>query len=165
MSRNTGNSLIINSIATLFCIVLFASCSKDEDVSGIPKADLLCGESWYIKAFSIDPSYPVVIGGLTFKVNDLYFLFKNCATDNSLIFNTDSTLVQDTGSKKCDPDEEQTVYGTWQLDAAEKNITWQITGEAEQEYEIVELNHDVLKVKDFFTENNVTYSAILTLKH
>jgi len=158
-----GMKLIM--MVTLLAVMIFASCQKDEDVSGIPRTELLAGGKWYIKAFSIDPSYPVVLGGLTFKVNDLYFLFKNCATDNSLVFNADSTLIQDTGTTKCDPDEDQTVYGTWQLDSTETFLSWTIPGDAEQEYEIVELNKDILRVMDVFTENDVTYSAVLTLKH
>lgn len=159
-----GRLLVFFALVTLSFAI--ASCGKDEDVSGIPKTTLLTGSKWYIKALDVDPAYPVVIGGLTFKVHDLYFLFDNCVTDNYLIFNNDSTLVSDAGPSRCSADEEQTYYGTWQLDSTESNISWTIPAEnIVKEYGIAGLDRETLKLIDVFEENGVTYRGILTLKH
>lgn len=152
---------------TLTILILsVTSCSKDDDSLGASKAEMLTAGKWYIKALDVDPAYPVVIGGITFKVHDMYFLFDNCATDNYLIFNNDSTLTSDTGSSMCDPDEPQTVYGTWKLDPAETKISWTIPSEnIDEEYGIAEISMKTLKLVDIFEENGVIYHGVLTLKH
>lgn len=147
-------------------LLSYSSCSKDDDSNSVSKAELLTANRWYIKALDVEPAYPVVIGGITFKVHDLYFLFDNCATDNYLIFNNDSTLISDTGNTKCDSDEPQTVYGTWQLDPAQTKISWSIPSEnIDEEYGIAEINRESLKLVDIFEENGVVYHGVLTLKH
>jgi hypothetical protein len=146
-------------------VLLIASCSKDDDV-GLSSTEMLTAGRWYIKALDVDPAYSVDIGGITFKVHDLYFLFDNCATDNYLIFNSDSTLISDTGTTKCDSDEPQTVYGTWQLDSTESKISWSIPSEnINEEYGIAEISSKTLKLVDIFEENGVVYHGVLTLKH
>jgi len=158
-------SVFLASILTV-TLLSYSSCSKDDDSNSVSKAELLTADRWYIKALDVEPAYPVVIGGITFKVHDLYFLFDNCATDNYLIFNNDSTLISDTGNTKCDSDEPQTVYGTWQLDPAQTKISWSIPSEnINEEYGIAEINRESLKLVDIFEENGVVYHGVLTLKH
>lgn len=123
--------------------LVIASCSKEETkttTTNTDKTALLCGKAYSVTAFTLQ------IGGGT--PMDYYAQMESCEKDNTLTFNTNGTTLEDEGATKCDPDDPQTVPGTWSFNADKTKITYD--GE---EASIITLDGTTLKVQATTTDS------------
>lgn len=104
-------------LASLAAACTFTACSKDDD----PKSasEILTGRSWVVTSINEEISKGVAI--------DPYSSFDDCFKDNQLKFNAGRELVYDEGNTKCDPQDPQSMKGTWSLSNNDKTLEAKIS--------------------------------------
>lgn len=115
-------NFILIALVAVFSAAIFFACSKDDEKT---KTEMLTSGSWRMSAATVSPA----LQGIT----DLYSLLPSCTKDDFTTFNANGTKVDDEGATKCDPDDPQTVNGTWEFAENEtklimdKNTAYEMT--------------------------------------
>jgi len=144
-------------LVIISAVVLFAGCKKDEDKTN---KDMLVGKTWINTALTIDP--PLQIGDIT--ITDLFNqAFYACSKDDTQQFKSDGGYVFDEGASKCDPNDPQTVTGTWVMNPDMTVVTVTAFGET-MSYTIVSISDNQLKYTYSITEDGITYVFTGTAK-
>lgn len=99
-------------LASLAAACTFTACSKDDD----PKSasEILTGRSWVVTSVHEEIGKGVAI--------DSYSSLPDCYKDNQLKFNGGRELIYDEGKTKCDPQDPQSIKGTWSLTNGDKTL-------------------------------------------
>lgn len=144
-------------IVIFSAIILFAGCKKDEDKSN---KDMLVNKTWINTALTVDP--PIQFGDLT--ITDLFNqAFYACSKDDTQQFKDNGQYIFDENTVKCDPNDPQTVTGTWVLNPTETVITITAFGETIS-YDIISITDNEIKYKYSVTEEGITYIFYGTAK-
>lgn len=138
-------------------VLAVASCKKDDPTTTELLTD---ADGWIFVSATIDPPLIDPVSGTS--ITDFYAQLDACEKDDISFFKENGTYIIDEGATKCDPNDPQTVTGSWTLSADEKIIT--VDGE---NWEIVSISKSSLRVKLNFVEpyTGVTYIITATLEH
>jgi hypothetical protein len=140
----------------LIGLLFTAACKKEkEDIKPDPTA-MLAGK-WQLKALTVDP--PIDWFGA--PVRNVYAQLPACVKDDITIFNANGTVNFDEGASKCQPNDPQTLTGTWAFSADKTKVSITQNGETET-WDIVELKADIAIVDYVVTEDAITYTFSAT---
>lgn len=134
-------------------VMLFVSACKEDKTN----KELLTDTDWQITAWTVSPA---ILG-----ITDWYANLEPCEKDDSFSFNSDGTATIDEGATKCEVSDPQTSTGTWTLNADETMVTIVDDG-ITQEWEIVDLTSDLLKIKWVNTDvdSGLTFTFTITFE-
>jgi hypothetical protein len=142
----------------LFAIALFVlatafattGCDKDDPKTN---ADLIIG-NWKTTAATVSPELP-------FIGSDIFAQYDPCDKDDIAIFEPNGVFKSDEGATKCDPNDPQTLTGTYAFNPDQTVLTVN-DGVDPQSYNIVELTESTMRAS--FTENStgVVYTYTVT---
>lgn len=110
---------------------------------------LLCDKNYKMTAATIDPAYQ----GST----DYYSLLSSCFTDNIYRFAQNGSVNIDEGAEKCDPNDPQTLDGTWTLTQNNTVLTLTVDGDNDV-LEVITLNGNILKLRWQEQDQGQTYT-------
>ncbi|HMO40899.1 MAG TPA: lipocalin family protein [Saprospiraceae bacterium] len=97
------------TLVLLVLTVALASCKKDKNDPD--RVDLLVEKQWRTTALTIDPAIDWFGNGTL--VTNIYAQLDQCDRDDITIFRKNNTVEFDEGPTKCNPNDPQTVTGTW----------------------------------------------------
>ena len=157
-----NKSYSIFSIVLLSVIIIFSSCTKDDEKT--PKDFLIDGQ-WRITDVELDPGIEIIPG---VPIKDVYDLFitQDCAKDDLIIFNADGTITEDEGPTKCDPDDPQSVTeNTWSMNEEQTTISATFFGLDSGSADIIALNENIFifsttALPDFATQFGIENQTI-----
>lgn len=141
-----------------FFLVLY-SCKKDDNNGATKtKTELLTAGPWKYIASTITPAYDYYGDGV--MATNIFAIMKACEKDDFETYQTNGMWEYNEGSTKCDPSYPQVFSDTWVLIDNETKI---LIGAGE--CMILELTSTRLKLRFFFEENGITYTAEDTYGH
>ncbi len=128
----TKNFLIL--LFAVASLVVFQSCGDDDDVTEKKsKTELLTSGTWKLSSAKMF--------GVSSPPED-------CTADDVHTFQVTGTYLFDEGASKCDPEDEQSYSGTWELTSNETVITIDLPDmELTLNQTILQLTKDKLRVK------------------
>jgi hypothetical protein len=124
------------------CLLLACNSTESDDSTGGGKSGLLVGKNWKMVSFVLDPG--INVNGVI--VTDIFAQYDPCMKDGTTKFLANGTYADDEGALKCDPDDPQTLTGTWVFNPAETVLTMTETGDSPISYDIVTLTATSLVV-------------------
>jgi hypothetical protein len=125
-------------IILLALVVGMISCKKDDDKSN---TDMLTGKYWIFTSLTISPA--VMIGGT--PLTDWWSQVPACQKDNLMKFDTPNVFTDDEGASKCDPNDPQTITGTWAFNADETVISITEDGQTTS-FNVIDLSDSDIKM-------------------
>jgi len=152
-------------LISLFTLLFFGSCSKNETTPTKTTSELLTAGFWVVTAMTIDPG--VNINGTV--ITNFYAQLPDCTKDDLMRFESNGKITDDEGPTKCDPNDPQTTNdGTWILSADNKSVSVKYPDEDAISFEISTLNESTLSgvftaVEDFGA-GPLTYTFTQTMK-
>lgn len=143
------NFLLIALVA-VFSAALFFACSKDDEKT---KIEMITSGSWRMTAATCEPAIPGV-------GNNIFVLMESCQKDNIYTFNANGTKLEDEGATKCNPDDPQTVNGTWEFAENETKVILDKNTENEMTLTIISLSESqaLFSTPDFMDGFVVTFT-------
>ena len=147
-------------LAMLPMFFSFISCEKDHEIKP-DKISLLTDGTWKISSLMVEPA----IDWFGTPVTNVYAQLPECVRDNLTIFKSNGTVNFDEGPSKCDPNEPQTITGSWAFNPDQTILSLTSEGETES-WKITRL--DGLAITAQYEENhegvNYTFSIHLVNK-
>ena len=142
---------------TIFAVV--SGCKKEDDAPATSTTTTpatvsvnktnLTGKTFKMTAWTSAPAWK----GFT----NIYSVTTACYKDNTVVYNTDGTLLVDEGATKCNSGDAQTVSGTWKFNTAETQLIVNDT----VVYDIVTNDGATLKYTTEFIDTSATPDATL----
>ena len=130
----------------------FTSCETNDHLLVITKTDLLTSGSWKRIALTSNPAYDWYGDGNF--ATDVLSAMKPCEKDNFDTYRNNGTGDVSEGATKCAPTDPQTLTFNWAFANNETKIVF----DGFDEYILVELTSNTLKLRSTFVENGVTYT-------
>jgi hypothetical protein len=150
-------ALIILSVAVI------AGCKKDDNKnSSTSKTQLLTTGNWKLTSDYLDPGYDVNGDGIA--DHEMINFYDACEKDNTLTFKSDGTVTIDEGPTKCNPTDPQSQSTTWKFVNNESQLDVGPVG-SDNVVDLVQLSTTVLKIKETYTSQGVTYTETYTYGH
>jgi len=135
-----------SALALVFAAGIFSACKKDKELS---KTELLTTKSWRISDFGYYEN-----GAMRSQYENNT---EDCEKDDSFLFKSDKSFVQDNGSIRCSPTEAATeANGVWALSADENTLTIKGT-----EYYIMDLTASSLLIKEKGSGPRIDYTNLV----
>ena len=137
---------------------LFLLCLGVGALSGCKKEDttsrtyLLTAKNWRVSA-----AFSTLIANGQPVVTDSYATFPACDRDDFFKFNSDSSLVRDQGSFKCDASASQALTSRWYFNEAQTRLNYLPLGYATEPGDIIELSASTLHVR--FSPSAYTFGS------
>lgn len=151
----------IVTAAAISATIFIASCDKDQTVIPVTRTEILSGKNWKITALTVDPARNYGVFGPS--VTDWYAQYRDCEKDNLYYYSKDKMMNFDEGSTKCNPNDPQTIAGTWTLNTDETVIT-QVVNKDTKSINISELSVKTFKGTYQELSFGTTYTYTITMK-
>jgi hypothetical protein len=154
----------ISFLTLLFCGVIFImnSCSKKSSSTGQTKIQLLTASAWKYDTAGLDAN-----GDGTIDDALPNGVIPACVTDNTLVFNSDSTGTENEGAINCDTTGVQSASFTWSFNTAQTVINFpdSVFGPFGGTVNITSLTTTQLHLEKAITESGLTFNVAVYLKH
>ncbi len=144
--KNFLSFLVLGILALSFFGI--SSCSKDDEKTE-SKTEILTTGSWKIST--------ITVNGIDFSNVEPFV----CRKDDVLSFSANGTYIQNNGTNKCDPDEEPTYTGTWEITANETKLVM----DDELEFTMVEVKSTYATLSTIVLVQDQEMTAIFTFIH
>ncbi len=146
--------------------IAFTACKKDKVENPPSNTALLTSSNWKMTALTVSPGFPIYDndGNIIGTTTDLFAQNESCTNDDTFKFNTDKTILFDEGASKCNAGDPQTTSGTWAFKTNETILSMTNDGNL-QDFTIVELKDNSLKLKYSQDIGPATYTLALTFTH
>jgi hypothetical protein len=143
----------------LFAIALFlmgslmltTSCDKDDDP--MTNEDLIIG-TWRLSAFTVSPELP-------FIGSNVYSQIPDCTKDDLSIFEDNGVFKVDEGASKCNPNDPQTITGSYTFNPDMTVLTINDGSETES-WDISEISDSQMVATYEESDTGVVYTYTLT---
>lgn len=146
--------LIITSVITT------PSCNKDNNTDNAKtKTELLTTGTWKLTAYTSIPAYDWYGTGV--YATDIFAALNPCEKDNIDTYKSSGIFEVNEGALKCSSMDPQTFTTSWIFTDNEKKIMY----DGFDEYELIELTETIMRLRQTFVENGVTYTHYETFVH
>mgnify|MGYP006995651492 FL=1 len=151
------------SLLTLIVVIMMSSCKKDDETK--TDVEYLSVGNWKTTACTVNPGIEMEDGTI---ITDIYNSTRagigipECSKDNLNSFIIDGEYIVDEGAMKCEPDDPQTISGTWILSVDGKTITITYDGIVVV-LTLISINDSTLVVSFPFYEDTDSPTATMTL--
>lgn len=146
-----NKNLFAIALLLMGSLMLTTSCDKDDD----PKtnADLIVG-TWKLTAYTVSPELP-------FIGSNAYSQIPDCSKDDLDIYEENSVFKVDEGPSKCNPNDPQTVTGTYTFNP-DMTILTRNDGTETKSLDIMEITETEMVVTYKESETGVEYTYTKT---